>query len=433
MRTFYARFLWIAFTTLSTCLAQAQVSVSASSGTTGPTTYTTLKAAFDAINAGTHKGSITVTITANTTESASAILNNSGTGGSSYTDVTIKPASGVTATISGNVTNSVVEILGSNVTIDGSNNGSSSRNLAISNLDTSKLAALSVFSQGTKAVSGVTVKNTVLKNAFFGLLVADSTNGLSNGNFTNITIQNNAVQLTVFGITAIGNAVNGNGNGVNISGNDLSATGSNANFNTGIYVQGIDGGTISSNTIGNFNALEDEDDTGIWIADSTQNTSIDKNKITNLGYTNGNGYGAQGIVVGTGRASANITVSNNMISNIYGDGWDISQSLFDNPIAIGLYSSQTGINIYYNSIYLFGSTINQSNAASIGLFIATGTTANVVDNIIENNLGQSGVAGYGAIAVLASGVSQFGTLDYNDYFVNPSLGTKIIGQIGSIQ
>ena len=46
----------------------AQVSVTATAGTTGPTSYTTLKAAFDAINAGTHKGAITVAISGNTTE-----------------------------------------------------------------------------------------------------------------------------------------------------------------------------------------------------------------------------------------------------------------------------------------------------------------------------------------------------------------------------
>ncbi|HNP55287.1 MAG TPA: hypothetical protein PKK69_11725, partial [Ferruginibacter sp.] len=54
----------------------AQVSLTASAGTLSGT-YTTLKAAFDAINAGTHQGSIAITITGNTTESATAALNSS--------------------------------------------------------------------------------------------------------------------------------------------------------------------------------------------------------------------------------------------------------------------------------------------------------------------------------------------------------------------
>ena len=40
--------------------------------------YTTLKGAFDAINAGTHTGAVNVKINANTTETASAVLNASG-------------------------------------------------------------------------------------------------------------------------------------------------------------------------------------------------------------------------------------------------------------------------------------------------------------------------------------------------------------------
>src|SRR6185295_14814233 len=61
--------------------ALAQVSVTATAGTLGPTAYTTVGAAFTAINAGTHQGAITVSITANTTEGTPpATLNSSGAG-----------------------------------------------------------------------------------------------------------------------------------------------------------------------------------------------------------------------------------------------------------------------------------------------------------------------------------------------------------------
>jgi len=78
--------------------SQAQISLSATSGTTSGS-YTTLKAAFDAVNLGTHKGVVTITVTANTTETASAVLNASGTGGTSYTGLSIYPtASGLSIT-----------------------------------------------------------------------------------------------------------------------------------------------------------------------------------------------------------------------------------------------------------------------------------------------------------------------------------------------
>jgi len=50
--------------------SHAQVTVTATAGTVGPTSYTTVNSAFTAINAGTHQGNITVTITGNTTEPA---------------------------------------------------------------------------------------------------------------------------------------------------------------------------------------------------------------------------------------------------------------------------------------------------------------------------------------------------------------------------
>lgn len=64
--------------------ALAQVSVAATAGT-GTGSYTTLNAVFTAINAGTHQGEVTITITANTTEPATPIpLLRSGTGSSSF-------------------------------------------------------------------------------------------------------------------------------------------------------------------------------------------------------------------------------------------------------------------------------------------------------------------------------------------------------------
>jgi hypothetical protein len=42
------------------CVIHAQVSVSATAGTTGPSAYTNLSDAFTAVNAGTHQGAITI-------------------------------------------------------------------------------------------------------------------------------------------------------------------------------------------------------------------------------------------------------------------------------------------------------------------------------------------------------------------------------------
>ena len=67
--TCYTRSLVVVFS-FAASIAHAQLSVVATAGTTGPTSYTTLKTAFDAINAGTHRGDITITVNANSNETA---------------------------------------------------------------------------------------------------------------------------------------------------------------------------------------------------------------------------------------------------------------------------------------------------------------------------------------------------------------------------
>jgi hypothetical protein len=88
---FWGLFIYLCFNTLN---IKAQVSINASIGTTTGS-FSTLKGAFDAINVGTHVGTITITISGNTSELASAVLNASGSGTSSYSSVQIVPADGI--------------------------------------------------------------------------------------------------------------------------------------------------------------------------------------------------------------------------------------------------------------------------------------------------------------------------------------------------
>jgi carbonic anhydrase len=55
----------VAFLSCLTASVFAQVSVTATAGTAGPTTYTNLSNAFAAVNAGTHQGAITISIVGN--------------------------------------------------------------------------------------------------------------------------------------------------------------------------------------------------------------------------------------------------------------------------------------------------------------------------------------------------------------------------------
>lgn len=114
----YRNQLLLSLMTMSFIFSQAQVSLTATSGTaTG--TFTTVSAAFAAINAGTHAGDV-ITITANTTKpgAPTSLLK---PGASGYTSVKIKPQGVRTiGLINLNANRGILELFGArNVEIDG--------------------------------------------------------------------------------------------------------------------------------------------------------------------------------------------------------------------------------------------------------------------------------------------------------------------------
>ncbi len=118
----------VAIAILLSLASFAQVDVTATGGTANAS-YTTLKDACDAINAGTHTTVITISITGNTSESATSTLNASGAGSASYTSITISPSGGAARTISGAAAagRPLIDLNGAdNVTIDGLNSGGNS-------------------------------------------------------------------------------------------------------------------------------------------------------------------------------------------------------------------------------------------------------------------------------------------------------------------
>jgi hypothetical protein len=78
--------------------------------------------------------------------------------------------------------------------------------------------------------------------------------------------------------------------------------------------------------------------------------------------------------------------------------------------------------------------LTQSQAVSSGIFLTTGTTADIRNNVIVNNLGVSNVSALGSFCIYAQNSnSQFLNIDYNNYFSNPTgTGTKAIGMISSV-
>lgn len=184
------------------CIAVTKSQTIKTVGATGAD-YSTLKIAFDAVNDGTISGIIEFQIIDNTIETATAVLNSSGSGSASYTSISIYPT--VTGkTISGNLASDMIQLNGAdNVTIDGRlNRTGSSVNLTINNTNTGG-SAISLI-EG--AMSNI-IKYNLLKSA--GLTSAQatvffSTSTISGGNSNNTIEYNSFTGSTTRCMTAIG-------------------------------------------------------------------------------------------------------------------------------------------------------------------------------------------------------------------------------------
>ncbi|NOS85876.1 MAG: hypothetical protein HOP31_12100 [Ignavibacteria bacterium] len=401
--------------------------------------YATITAALADLNTRGVSGAVTfLLIDANYAGETYPLQFNNNIGGiSSLNNVTLKPQTGVSSTIPGNISaNATIRVLSNYVTIDGSNSGSTDRSLTIQNNSVTTPSVVLFGSTGTTPITNVTLKNCIVTNGVntsSAVVISDATTLGSAGYFNTVTIQNNLIERAYVGVYATGGTSPQNGSNLFCYNNSLNTSGTNAIRYCGLYMQGVNTSILSQNTIANFNGTSSEDDRGIWVASGSINATIEKNKISALNYTGTSGYGGQGIVLSPSVVNANITVKNNMIFNLTGDGWSYTSIPTDNPIGIALLSVvQSGINIYNNSIFMSGNTLNQTSALSIGVFIGTSNSGvDLRNNIIVNNLGLFSATGQGAASIFVqSAASQLTTSSYNCYYSNPTgNGTKEIGRI----
>lgn len=400
---------------VTTVRSQAQVTVTATAGTLGPTVYTQLRLAFNAINAGTHQGVITVSITANCAETNQAQLNPP-TIPASYTSVLIKPAAATTPTISGSFNGGVIFLRGaSNVTIDGSNTaGGTSRDLTIANNSAANTVAGVRFGSASAVVGNT---NCVVKNCnircngiALGMAVLSATGGAATAPFaiaeapnTGCTIQNNALSNAQGGVYCYGPAATDQN--WTITGNTTTGTGFN-----GIWVNNGTGTVISDNNISavNMTLLSGSFTSGITLSFEAQNTTITRNKIATVNNTNA--VGSYGIYFDINNTSAGVNAYNNFVLS---PTCPASASVFQN--AHGIYADYgSGINIYNNTVQLSTNTGGTNAAICIDPFAAPGLgpgTVNLRENIISNT--QTTGTRYGLYSSAAS--TTFATIDYNDY------------------
>jgi hypothetical protein len=409
--------------------------------------------------------------------------------------VTIKPNTGMTSVISGaSAASQIFRIVSSYITIDGSNAGGTTRNLTIENTSPTTPQVIGISSSGTTPTVGVTLKNCIIINGVTSSsAVVVSAIGGTAGYFNNITIQNNSVQKAYIAIYCIATVAAGNGSGTLVTGNDLNTSGTNSVRLVGVYVQGVDGATVSNNNIGNMaNTVDASNLTGIWFATGTVNSTISgntistisgtlagprgiaistatansninltgniistlstasstppygvyvfstttgvtvsKNKIGDLTNSNTSGYGARGINVITAQPSSNVNIVNNFVSDIKATS-DASSTYW--VVGIGIDGSTGGVNVYHNSVNLFGTYAGYASATvSTAFFVGTGATSlNVRDNIFVNTYDNTNGSGDKSYAInCQSANTAFTNINYDDYFVSGTPG--VLGYLGSDQ
>lgn len=384
-------------------------------------------------------------------------------GANATNTLTIRPASGISPTISGApFISSIFKLAGADyVMIDGSNNGTDSRDMTINNTYGGGGYGIWLASQGTGlGARKNTFKNLIISagsdqsssNSFTGGIL-----GSNESEFPTITtdgadqdsnlIHNNLITKARYGIFlrgASGNPNDGNVISSNVVGPD--AFGSLEIGKSGIVVQHQNAIQVIDNEVKFVGVLgpqsvpevASEDKVGIGIGTDTWPT-FSSTTITNAIVT-GNvihdiieekTQSAVGILIGASGSPSNNLIANNVIYNVRANATSDNQG-----VGLGI-SNANGDKIVFNSIRMEGDidpgTSTTATGSNVGMRITGGSNPTVKNNIISVDL-TSNVDTVKQYAIVAPSFYNWGTggLNYNDYYVNASNTQMRLGGIGSV-
>jgi hypothetical protein len=395
----------------------AQVNVQATAGTTTGT-YTTLNAAFAAINAGTHQGAININITGNTIEPATPVDLLKSASPSNYTQITIKPQGGnftITGTTSTTTYKSVIQLLGAdNVTIDGDDpNTPGQRNLTIiapssttTGVGVIKIASNS--SSGTDGAENITIKNlniigarssATATNTNYGIVFANTT-ASSTGAYANrnVKIENNYICKVYYGIYANGASATYLNTGLEIKNNLIGSASADSIIGLyGIYTSYSSNVTTPALISGNdirvglpltYTTTYSASLGGIQLAAGCGYSVVEKNYIHDIHQIATSGYGAYGIFISSATSNTDISIINNVIRDVVAAKYASSiTSLYEN---YGIYVSvaATNLQIIHNTIVFNELNRNASVAnytsANVQITSSAATISKFYNNILVN-------------------------------------------------
>ncbi|MFY7885596.1 MAG: beta strand repeat-containing protein, partial [Dolichospermum sp.] len=355
-------------------------------------------------------------------------------GASAVNTITLKPDAGATPTIEGSFAGAIIKLAGTRYfTIDGSNNGTNSRDLTIRNNIRATTGATAIWISSLGTGAGATrdiVKNCIISTNHYsgtanfntyGIYVGDNaTISTTNPGIDNDTLSfiNNQIVKSHYGIFVNGTAgTTSMADSIVIMNNDI---GRDSIGFMGIFLQQVNKALVKGNEVHNIATIA-TNPIGINISTLSKNIDIIKNKVYDLNYTGTGGYGAKGINIANAEDTSNINIINNVIYNINGDGYT-SSIPNDAPTGIMLTTATGGINIYNNSINLSATRAGYNSTtvtADVMLQSAVVGPINMVNNVLVNTFDNTTVTTDKNTAVYnLTATSVFGTMDYNHYFVS---------------
>lgn len=389
-----------------------QVSLTATGGTTTGS-YTTLNAAFAAINAGTHQGAINISITGNTTEPAppSSLLG-SGVGSASYTGINISPSGGswtVTSASAPQAYRGIIELFGAqHVTIDGDPAATGTSHLTFyvvpsTALSTSAIRLGSADTSVAGSASYDTVRNCAIIAGCDSAHAATLSYGIvvSGSSITNVTTPtathcsnntfvNNNFSRSNYAIYLLG----GGGNTNNL----------------------IRGNHFVSNTSGN-NSCYDIYLSSFLVRSTT--ATIDSNDFT--------GLSTSGLIYSIYSYSClgQLTVSDNNFHNFSGTGSIYAYRSYDGYLPGVFGSPRTG------SIVFSGNTLqNCSGGSTVCLYYEDGSQAisrPIGSSLIYGNKMNNVTGAYNAAGILITYMGPDSILCHDNRITNVSASNGIIG------
>lgn len=204
--------------------------------------YTTLTAAINAYNTQCLNGPIVLSLIDPTYSEAGQMTVIKHPDGSALNTLTIRPATGVTASVSATVASgAILKVLGNYVTIDGSNNGSTSRDLTLANASVTTPSVVHIGSTGSSPINNVTLKNSIVINGANTATAVVTSNRAHylEPKATSIILRSRTTTFSVRLSVLIRSraSIAGNGSGLNISNNTMSTVGANAIRRIGVYVE----------------------------------------------------------------------------------------------------------------------------------------------------------------------------------------------------